>query len=97
MDALARFRPGSTAALADLRDVPRFSRNKRKQYGDAIVAALQQACQAESAVVGITVNDTGLSLLKLPRWPTSARRRASARIGHAALRHHGSAAAGPGS
>ena len=43
LDALARLRPGSAAALADLRDVPRFSKNKRKQYGDAIVAALAQA------------------------------------------------------
>lgn len=42
LDALARLRPASAAALADLRDVPRFSKNKRKQYGDAIVAALLQ-------------------------------------------------------
>lgn len=49
LDALARLRPGSAAALADLRDVPRLSRNKRKQYGDAIVAALAQARAAGSA------------------------------------------------
>ncbi len=43
LDALARLRPPTAAALADLRDVPRFSKNKRKQYGGAIVAALLQA------------------------------------------------------
>lgn len=43
VEALARARPASLAALRALTRIPRFSKNKRTLYGADIVVALQQA------------------------------------------------------
>ena len=42
MEALARARPCTLPELTALSKVPRFSKNKRKLYGQDIVMALQQ-------------------------------------------------------
>ena len=44
VEALARARPCTLPELTALSKVPRFSKNKRKLYGQDIVMALQQVC-----------------------------------------------------
>jgi len=67
LDALARLRPPTAAALADLHDVPRLSQNKRKHYGEAIVAALLQARPLFCALCGIRVRVRAVACMPVLR------------------------------
>jgi hypothetical protein len=61
VEALARARPASLAALRALTRIPRFSKNKRTLYGADIVVALQQvrpppACSAPDPALQFCLN-----------------------------------------